>query len=44
MKKNWPLYLMGSLLGLVIVVNMAFLYVATTGQDVVVESYDIVER
>lgn len=42
--KNWPLYLMGGLLGLVIVVNMAFLYVATTHSDEVVESYDLVER
>jgi hypothetical protein len=42
--KHWPKILMVSLLTLVVVVNMAFLYVATQNADEVVESYDLVDR
>lgn len=42
--KNWPLYLIVGLLSTVVLVNMAFMWVATQNSDPVVPSYDAVER
>lgn len=42
--KRSILFLCGALLGLVVVVNIAFLFVATQNSDGVVESYSTVER